>query len=88
MEKIKVVYQSKEEIYGYFPKGNDSLTYAGVLTVSDKAGKNMVTLDLTIKRHLYIMELPDKKIFNGESVTQVYGKLSKWFYSYGIVFMF
>ena len=87
MKKAQIIYTEKDEIQGYFPKGRDSVFYECTLTVTDKKTKP-VTLELNITIHNYVFEFPEKKIFTGDSVSEVYGKLSKWFASYGFVFKY
>jgi len=36
MEKPRIIYQEKQEIMGYFPKGRDCVYYIGILTITDK----------------------------------------------------
>jgi hypothetical protein len=87
MEKPQIIYKEKEEIWGYFPKGKDSVFYEGTLTIAHKKA-NPVTLNLKIKMRHFVFEFPETKTFKGSSVTEVYGKLSKWFTSYGFVFKY
>ena len=45
MAKAKIIFKSKEEIYGYFPAGKELINYRGILTVKD-SGKTPVCLDM------------------------------------------
>ncbi|MEI6138258.1 MAG: hypothetical protein WCP85_03290 [Mariniphaga sp.] len=87
MKKSLIIYTETQLISGYFPKGKDSVFYNGTLTVTDNE-KTPVTLELKIKMHPYVVEFPENKSFKADSVTEVYGKLSKWFSSYGFIFRF
>jgi len=87
MEKSQIIYTEKQEIMGYFPKGRDGVFYEGTLTITDK-DKHSVTLELKITMHHFIFEFPETKTFKGDSVSEVYGKLSKWFASLGFVFRY
>ena len=45
MAKAKIIFKSKEEIYGYLPAGKELINYRGILTVKD-SGKTPVCLDM------------------------------------------
>ncbi len=86
MKKNKIIYTETKDISGYFPKGKDWVFYEGTLTVTDKE-KTPIILELKIKKYPFIGEFPENKSFKADSVTEVYGKLSKWFSSYGFIFI-
>lgn len=87
MPKAKILYQSKEEIYGKHLRAKEWIEYSGKITVFDRK-TNSVTLK--IKSEIYdsfirdIMD--DEKEFKGNSVTEEYAKLSKWFYQREVIF--
>jgi hypothetical protein len=61
--------------------------YSGKLTIFDRESDPVV---LKLKSEIYdtfisgFME--DKKDFKGNSVSEVFGKMAKWFYKNGIIF--
>ncbi len=85
MKKAKILYTETDEISGYYQ--GDSVLYKGTLIVKDKKTKP-VSLELAITMHSYGFEFPETKIFTGDSVTDVYAKLSKWFSTYGFIFQY
>lgn len=61
--------------------------YSGSLTIYDRTSKPVV---LKLKSEIldsFIGEfMEDRKDFKGDSVSEVFGKLSKWYYQNGIIF--
>mgnify|MGYP006278411525 CR=1 FL=1 len=78
MSKAKILYQSKEEIYGKHLRAKEWIEYPGEITVFDRK-TNPVTLKIKSEIYDSFMRdlLDDKKEFKGNSVTEVYAKLSK-----------
>lgn len=87
MEKTKIIYQAEQELIGKHLRSNEWVMYSGSLTVYDKVSKPVV---LRVKSEIldsFIGEfMEDKKEFKGDSVSEVYGKFSKWYYKNGIIF--
>lgn len=87
MEKTKIIYQAEQELIGKHLRSNEWVMYSGVLIIYDKVSKPVV---LRVKSEIFdsfIGEfMEDKKEFKGNSVSEVYGKLSKWYYKNGIIF--
>jgi len=83
-----IIYQSNEEIYGKFLKTKEYICYKGKLTIYDKIDKS-ITLEIKNEYNNFALEMimDSKKSFIGNSVTEVYSKLSKWLYKYDIVFL-
>ncbi|WP_299247859.1 hypothetical protein [uncultured Cytophaga sp.] len=87
MGKSVIIYQADQEVIGKHLRSNQWIMYSGKLTIYDRE-KSPITLK--IKSEIYdsflSMGMDDKKEFKGDSVTEVYAKLSKWYYSRGILF--
>lgn len=87
MPKAKILYQSKEEIYGKHLRAKAWIDYSGIITVFDRKTNPVI---LTIKSEIYdsFMRdlLDDEKEFKGNSITEVYAKLSKWLYLREVIF--
>ena len=87
MPRAKIIYQAKEELFRKHLRANEWIEYSGKLTVYDRKTNSVV---LKIKSEIAgsilgeIMD--DEKEFKGNSVTEVYGKLSKWFYRCEVIF--
>jgi hypothetical protein len=85
--KVQILYQSKEEIIGKHLKSKQWIMYSGTLTIFNRTINSVV---LNLKSEIYdtfmseIME--ESKKFQGNSVTEVYAKLSYWFSKNGILF--
>lgn len=61
--------------------------YSGKLTVYDRK-TNPVVLKLKSEIYDTLMSeiMDDKKEFKGNTVSEVYGKLARWYYKNGIIF--
>lgn len=87
MPRVKVIYEEDEYVSGYYPRAKEWVGYSGKLIIS-KSKTAPVKLKLRME---YVsvgldMVMPEKKTITGKSVTEVYGKLSKWYLSYNILF--
>ena len=87
MSKYKFVYQENQEVIGKHLQTKEWIMYSGKLTIYDRK-TNPVILKLNSEIYdSFIGEFMDKKIaFKGNSISDVYGKLSKWYYKNGIIF--
>lgn len=87
MPKQKIVYQEKQEIFGKHLRSKLWVGYSGTLTVHDRK-VNPVTLKIKteIADSSLAEIMDDKKEFKGDSVTEVYAKLSKWLYLREVIF--
>lgn len=87
MPKAKIIYQADQEVIGKHLRSNEWIMYSGKLTIYDRKINPIV---LRLKSEIYdtfIGEfMEDKKEFKGESISDVYGKMSKWYYKNGIIF--
>ena len=89
MTRSKIIYQSKEEILGKHLRSGEWIYYTGVLTIYDRKTFPIV---LKLKSEIYdtltreFMEA--KKEIKGKSLSEVFGKVSKWFINRGIIFQY
>lgn len=87
MPKATIIYQADQEVIGKHLRSNEWVMYSGKLTIYDRKTNPIV---LRLKSEIYdtfIGEfMVDKKEFKGDSVSDVYGKMSKWYYKNGIIF--
>lgn len=87
MGKSTVIYQADQELIGKHLRSNEWVMYSGNLTIYDRVSKPVV---LRVKSEIldsFIGEfMEDIKEFNGDSVSEVYGKFSKWYNKNGIIF--
>ncbi|PKP22103.1 MAG: hypothetical protein CVU05_05370 [Bacteroidetes bacterium HGW-Bacteroidetes-21] len=89
MPKATIIYQADQEVIGKHLRSNEWVMYSGKLTIYDRKTNPIV---LRLKSEIYdtfIGEfMEDKKEFKGDSVSDVYGKMSKWYYKNGIIFQY
>jgi len=87
MSKAKIVYQANQEVIGKHLQSKEWVMYTGKLIIYDRK-TNPIILKLTSETYdSFIGEFMEEKIeFKGKSVSNVYGKLAKWFYKNGIIF--
>ena len=82
-----IIYQADQEVIGKHLRSNEWVMYSGKLTIYDRKTNPIV---LSLKSEIYdtfIGEfMEEKKEFKGDSMSDVYGKLSKWYYKNGIIF--
>ncbi len=83
----KIKYQANQEVVGKHLQAKQWIMYSGKLTIYDRKTNPVI---LSLKSEIYdtfIGEfMEDKKEFKGDSVSDVYGKLAKWYYKNGIIF--
>jgi hypothetical protein len=87
MPKATIIYQADQEVIGKHLRSNEWVMYSGKLTIYDRKINPII---LRMKSEIYdtfIGEfMEDKKEFKGNSMSDVYGKMSKWYYKNGIIF--
>ncbi len=87
MPKTTIIYQADQEVIGKHLQSKEWVMYSGKLTIYDRKTNPIV---LKLKSEIwdtFIGEfMEDKKEFKGDSVSDVYGKMSKWYYKNGIIF--
>jgi hypothetical protein len=87
MTRIKIIYQSKEEILGKHLQSGKWIYYTGELTIYDRKTCPIV---LKLKSEIidsFIAELmEEKKEIKGKSLSEVFGKVAKWLNNRGVIF--
>lgn len=87
MPKSTIIYQADQEVIGKHLRSKEWIMYSGKLTIYNRKTNPIV---LKLKSEIYdtfIGEFMDeKKEFKGNSISDVYGKLAKWYYKNGIIF--
>lgn len=87
MPKSLVVYQADQEVIGKHLRSKQWIMYSGKLTIYNRKTNPIV---LKLKSEIYdsfIGEfMDDNKEFKGNSVSDVFGKLSIWYSQNGILF--
>ncbi len=87
MPKSVIIYQAYQEVTGKHLRSNEWIMYSGKLTIYDRKTNPII---LRLKSEIYdtfIGEfMEEKKEFKGNTVSDVYGKLAKWYYKNGIIF--
>lgn len=83
----KVIFESKEEIYGIVPRAYDQVHYSAVLIVKD-SGKNPVSLDMSfVPPHPFLFNMPEKHFIKAQSISGAYAKVIKFFKQFGIQYI-
>jgi hypothetical protein len=87
MPKSKTLYQADQEVFGKHMQSSEWIMYFGKLTVYDRKTKPVV---LKLKGEIYPFYIADfmeeKKEIKGDSISEVFGKIAKWYLKHGIVF--
>ena len=87
MPKSVIIYQADQEVIGKHLRSKEWIMYSGKLTIYDRKTNPVI---LRLKSEIYdtfIGEfMEEKKELKGNSVSDVYGKLAKWYYKNGIIF--
>ncbi len=87
MPKPVIIYQADQEVIGKHFRSKEYVMYSGTLTNYERKSDSIV---LRLKSEIFdsfIGEfMEDRKEFKGDSISEVYGKMSKWYYKNGIIF--
>ena len=87
MVKSIILYQADQEVIGKHLRSKEWVMYSGKLTIYDRKTNPIV---LKLKSEIddtFIGEFMEyKKEFKGDSVSDVYGKVAKWYNKNGIIF--
>jgi len=87
MPKSSIIYQADQEVTGKHLRSKEWVMYSGKLTIYDRKLNPIV---LRLKSEIcdtFIGEfMEDKKEFKGDTVSEVYGKMAKWYNKNGIIF--
>jgi hypothetical protein len=89
MPSSNILYQANQEVFGKHIQSKEWIFYSGKLTIYERK-VNPVILKLKCETNRsFITDFMDQvKEFKGKSVTEVYGKMSRWYYRYGIIFQY
>lgn len=87
MTKTNIIYQANQELVGKHLQSKEWVMYSGKLTIYDRK-TNPISLYLRSEIYdSFIGEfMEEKKEFKGNSVSEVYGKVAKWYFANGIIF--
>ena len=86
MPRYKIIFESKEEIYGIVPRANDWVHYSSILKIKD-GGKYPVSLEMSfVPLHPFAFNMPETHSIKAESITDAYVKVVKYFNKFGIEF--
>jgi predicted RNA-binding protein len=89
MAKSTIIYQAKQEIFGKHIRAKEWIEYSGKLTIYDRKTSPVI---LKIKKETadcFLVEImDDEKEFKGNSVTEVYAKLSKLLLEREVIFQY
>ncbi len=87
MPTTKIIYQANQEIIGKHLQSKEWVMYTGKLTIYDRKINPVI---LKLKSEIYdtfIGEFMEaKKEFKGNTVSDVFGKVAKWYFKNGIIF--
>jgi predicted RNA-binding protein len=87
MLRDKILYQAKQEIFGKHLRAKEWIKYSGKLTVYERDSNSVILIIKSEIADTFLAEImDDEKEFKGNSVTEVYAKLSKWLNQREIIF--
>ncbi len=87
MPVVKIIYQAPQEITGKHGRSKEWVMCSGKLTIYDrKTNPVILKLNSEIYGSLIGEFMEEKKEFKGSSVSEVFGKVAKWYLKYGIIF--
>lgn len=86
MPTSNIIYQAKQEVIGKHLRSKEWVMYSGELTIYNRKVNPIV---LKLKSEIYDtfvgQSMDNKKEFKGNSVSDVFGKMAKWYYKNGII---
>ena len=86
MAKSRVLFQSNEEVGGKHIRSGEWVCYSGKLTIFERKTYPVVLkLQSEIVDSFLQMEMEEDKEIKGVSVSEVYGKVSRWLYNQGVL---
>jgi hypothetical protein len=87
MARSTIIYKAPQDVIGKHIQSNEWIMYRGALTIYDRTNS---PIELKLKSEIYDSFLrtfmEDKKDFKGESISEVFGKVAKWYNKNGILF--
>lgn len=86
MAKARILYQSFEEVVGKHLRSGEWVCYAGKLTIYERKTYPVVLkLNSEIGDSFLQMMMDEKKEIKGKSISEVYGKVSRWLNDQGVI---
>ena len=84
MAKAKILYQSSEEVSGKHLRSNEWIYYTGELTVYERKTYPVV---LKLKSEMVdsFLQMDEVKEIKGKTISEVYGKVSRWLSDQGVI---
>jgi len=87
MPKSTIIYQAHQEVVGKHIKSKQWVMYTGTLTIYDrKTNPIVLRLNCEFLGSFIGESMEEKRVFKGTSISDIYGKVSKWYYKNGILF--
>ena len=87
MPRISIIYQSTEEVIGKHLQSKEWVIYSGKLTIYDrKTNPIILKLKSEIADNFIGEFMEEKKEFKGNSFSEVFGKVAKWYNKNAIIF--
>jgi hypothetical protein len=87
MTKEKIIYQADQEVTGKHLQSKQWVMYTGKLIIYDRATDPVILKLISEIYDPFISDaMEEKKQFKGKSVSEIFGKVSKWYLKNGIVF--
>jgi hypothetical protein len=87
MTRTRIIYQSKEEIFGKHLQSGEWIYYTGKLTIYDRKTYPIVLKMKSDVVDSFIGELmEERKEIKGKSLSEVFGKVAKWLNKRGVIF--
>lgn len=85
MPRYNIIYESDERILGHLQQAKEWIIYNARLKIKN-GGKKPVSLDMEFEPpHPFPFNMPEKHSIKGESITDCYAKLVKYFNKFGII---
>ena len=87
MAKSRLLYQADQELLGKHLRSGEWVLCTGKLKIYERESKPVVLQVTNEVYDSFLSEgMEDKKRFAGNSVAEVFGRFSKWYFRHGIVF--
>ena len=84
MAKVKILYESCEEVFGKHLRSKEWIHYTGELTIYERKTYPVV---LKLKSEIMdsFLQMDEVKEIKGKTVSEVYGKVSRWLNDQGVI---
>jgi len=82
--KAKILYQSTEKVFGKHIRSDEWICYTGKLTIYERKTYPVV---LKLKSEIVdsFLQMNEVKEIKGKTVSEVYGKVSRWLNDQGVI---